>query len=385
MHDFDQVVDRGGTGSLKWDRYARADVLPLWVADMDFRAPPAVVDALKARADHGIFGYTMPYDDVVDEALAYLQTRHGIEAQPEWLVWYPGMVPALNVACRALAAPGEGVMTATPIYPPFLSAPAYSGRQLQAVPLRLEGGDTWTFDFVAMEAAVTDRTRLFSLCNPHNPVGRVFRRDELEEFAKFCIHHDLIICSDEIHCDLILDDVEHIPLSTIGPEIHDRTITLHAPSKTYNLPGLCCAYAVIPNAKLRLEMKKTARGMITEVNAFGYAGCAAAYRHGEPWRKELIAYLKGNRDLLYDFVSTRIPGIVLHPMQATYLAWMDIRALNLEQPVSFFTDHGVGLSDGAHFGDAGFLRINFGCPRATLQEALNRMESAVRTLQDGKN
>ena len=384
MYDFDTIYDRSGTGSLKWDRHAGTDVLPLWVADMDFRAPPAVIDALKIRADHGIFGYTMPHADVADEVLAYLKSRHGVDAQPEWLIWYPGMVPALNVACRALAASGDGVITATPIYPPFLSAPAYSDRQLQAVPLRLKG-DEWTFDFEAMEATVTDRTRLFILCNPHNPVGRVFRRDELERLAEFCIRHDLIICSDEIHCDLILDDAEHIPLSTLGPEIRDRTVTLHAPSKTYNLPGLCCAYAVIPNPRLRLEMKKTARGIITEVNAFGYAGCAAAYRYGEPWRRDLIAYLRANRDLVYDFISTRIPEIALHPMQATYLAWLDVRALKLEQPTSFFIEHGVGLSDGAHFGGAGYLRINFGCPRGTLQEALNRMESAVQTLGNRKN
>lgn len=381
MFDFDHAPDRRGTGSLKWDKYAGRDVIPLWVADMDFASPPAVLDALRARVDHGVFGYTVPYEEVTGEILAYLKRRHGLDARADWLVWLPGLVPALNVACRAFGEPGDGVLTCTPVYPPFLSAPVFSDRKRIAVPLAHEtagpGGAGYRFDWDAMERAVTPDTRLFILCHPHNPVGRVWRREELEQVLDFCEDHDLVLCSDEIHCDLVLDDTPHVPALALGARAAQRTITLHAPSKTYNLPGLACAYAVIPDDGLRATFKRAARGIITEVNAFGYAGCAAAYRHGEPWRQELLAYLRGNRDFLYAFAREHLPGIALAPMQATYLAWLDVRRLKLDAPAQFFEDAGVGLSNGADFGTPGFLRLNFGCPRARIEEALRRMQAAV--------
>lgn len=377
MFEFDEAPDRTGTGSLKWDRYAGRDVLPLWVADMDFRSPPAVADALRARVEHGVFGYTVPHDDVVQATLDYLRRAHGVEARPEWLVWLPGLVPALNVCCRAFGEPGNGVLTLTPVYPPFLSAPHFSDRQRIAAPLLAEGA-RWVIDWEALARAVTPETRLFLLCHPHNPVGRVWRRDELERIVDFCEEHDLVLCSDEIHCDLILDDVPHVPTLALGARAVQRTIALLSPSKTYNLPGLACAYAVIPDDGLRASFKRAARGIITEVNAFGYAACAAAYRHGEPWRRELIQYLRGNRDLLYRFAAERLPGIALRPMEATYLAWLDVRELGLDAPAKFFEDAGVGLSNGNDFGTPGFLRLNFGCPRARLQEGLERMASALR-------
>lgn len=376
MFDFDHAPDRAGTGSLKWDRYAGRDVLPLWVADMDFRSPPAVVDALRARAEHGVFGYTVPYEEVVQETLSYLTRVHGIEARAEWLVWLPGLVPALNVCCRAFGEPGDGVLALTPVYPPFLSAPAFSDRRRIAVPLALEGG-RWTIDWEALERAVTPETRVFLFCHPHNPVGRVWRREELERVVAFCEEHDLVLCSDEIHCDLILDHAPHVPMLSLGAGAQRRTLTLLSPSKTYNLPGLACAYAVIPDDGLRSAFKRAARGILTEVNAFGYAGCAAAYRHGEPWRRALIEYLRGNRDLVYRFAAERLPGIRLEPMEATYLAWLDARGLERDAPAKFFEDAGVGLSNGHDFGAPGFLRLNFGCPRARVQEGLERMARAL--------
>ncbi len=372
MFNFDQTRDRAGTGSLKWDRYAGRDILPLWVADMDFESPPAVIEALHARAAHGVFGYTIPHDGVVREVQAYLGRRHGIEARAEWIVWLPGLVPGLNIACRAFGEPGDSVMTCTPVYPPFLSAPAFQDRRRIAVPLHLEQG-RWAFDWAAMERAVTPGTRLFILCHPHNPVGRVWRRAELEQLVDFCERHNLILVSDEIHCDLILDDVPWTPTLALGEKAAARTITLHAPSKTYNLPGLACAYAVIPDDGLRTTFLRACRGLITEINAFGYAGCAAAYRHGEPWRQALLGYLRGNRDLVYSFIRERMPQIGLQPMEATYLAWLDVRALKLEHPHRSFEEAGVGLSNGVDFGAPGFLRLNFGCPRAQLREALERM------------
>lgn len=376
MFDFDTAPDRHGTGSLKWDRYAGRDIVPLWVADMDFRSPPAVVEALRARVEHGVFGYTVPYEEVVHETLAYLRRVHRLDARPEWLVWLPGLVPALNVCCRAFGEPGGGVLTFTPVYPPFLSAPAFSDRRRIAVPLAAEG-DRWAIDWEALERAVTPDAKLFLLCHPHNPVGRVWRRDELERLVAFCEAHDLVLCSDEIHCDLILDDLPHVPTLALGARAAQRTITLLSPSKTYNLPGLACAYAVIPDDGLRTAFKRAARGVITEVNAFGYAGCAAAYRHGEPWRRELLQVLRGNRDLVYRAAAERLPRIRLRPMEATYLAWMDVRDLGLDAPAKFFEDAGVGLSNGHDFGTPGFLRLNFGCPRTRLQEALDRMARAL--------
>ena len=376
MFDFDQAPDRTGTGSLKWDKYAGRDILPLWVADMDFKSAPAITDALRARVEHGVYGYTVPYEGVVSETLAYLRRMHGLDVDPQWLVWLPGLVQGLNLACRAIGQPGDGVLTVTPVYPPFLSAPGFSDRKRLTVPLILDGS-RWVMDWDGLERAVVPETRLFNLCHPQNPSGRAWSREELLQLLDFCERHNLVLCSDEIHCDLILDDLRHVPTLALGERAAKRTITLMSPSKTYNLPGLACAYAIIPDEQLRHAYKRVARGLITEVNAFGYAGCAAAYRHGEPWRRELIAYLRGNRDFLYAFARARLPGIVMQPMEATYLAWMDVRPLKLENPVKFFEDAGVGLSNGIDFGHPGFLRLNFGCPRARLQEGLNRMAIAL--------
>lgn len=376
MHDFDQIIRRDHTGSLKWDKYAGRPVIPLWVADMDFASPPEVTRALHDRAAHGVFGYTIPYEDVTGEVVRYMQRQHGLAITADDLVWLPGLVPALNLACRTFGTSGSGVLINTPVYPPFLSAPIFSDRQRIAVPLMVRG-ETWQIDWEAMERAVTPDTSLFVLCHPHNPVGRVWTRDELLDIFAFCERHNLVVVSDEIHCDLILDDVPHVAALSLGEQAASRCIAMYAPSKTYNLPGLACAFAVIPNEALRAQFKRTARGIITEINAFGYAGCAAAYKHGEPWRRELITYLRANRDLVYDFVRDHLPGITMLPMAATYLAWLDVRALNLETPAKFFEDAGVGLSNGIDFGAPGFLRLNFGCPRSVLQEGLDRMARAL--------
>ncbi|MEM8549193.1 MAG: PatB family C-S lyase [Verrucomicrobiota bacterium] len=383
MYDFDREINRTDTGSLKWDKYAGQDILPLWVADMDFAAAPKILAAIKSRADHGITGYTKPYASVEDATLAYLQRVHQYEAKRAWLVWLPGLVPALNVVARAFGQAGDGILTCTPVYPPFLTAPVWQDKELITSNLKLEDG-RWTFDFDDLEAKVTPRTRVFVLCSPHNPVGRVYARSELEQLADFCLRHDLILCSDEIHCDLLFEGAEHILTARISEELEQRTITLMAPSKTYNLPGLCCAYAVIANAKLRQQFAVAARGFITEVNCFGYAACEAAYTQGEPWRQELMAYLTANRDTLYQFLDTRLPEIKVWPMQATYLAWLNVeglQALGCKNPHKLFEEHGVGLSAGSDFLDKNFLRLNFGCTRITLIEALERMERAVATLR----
>ena len=380
MYDFDTIINRSGTGSLKWDKYKSTDILPFWVADMDFVSPSPILDALKARTEHGVFGYTIPYEHVEQSVINYMKRVHDYEVEREWLVWLPGLVPGLNVASAAFGEANDSVMTATPVYPPFLSAPQNQNRKLITNDL-LWDGNRYTFDWEAMEKSVSSDTRLFILCNPHNPLGRVFDEDELRQLADFCKRHDMLLCSDEIHCDLVLDeDVKHTCTATLSQEVAQRTLTFMAPSKTYNIAGLSCSFAIIENAKVRNAFKRAASGFITEVNAFGYTACASAYNECEPWRKELIAYLRDNRDYLYAFFANHMPEIKLRPMQATYLAWLDISALGLEVPDEFFEKHGVGLSSGSYFGNKDFLRLNFGCPRSRLEEGLKRMASAVKSL-----
>ena len=378
-YNFDTCPDRNGYGSLKWDKYKNREILPFWVADMDFTTAPEVLAAIKERLEHGVFGYTIPYGEPVQAILNYMKRRHQYEARASWLDFLPGLVPAINMCCHAFTSEDDSVMTATPVYPPFLTAPDYSKRELIAVPLCLNKADRWTLDFDAMEAAIKPNTRMFILCHPHNPVGRVYTREELIRLGDFCEKHDLILISDEIHCDLIFDkSVQHTVTATLGKSIAARTITLMAPSKTYNLPGLACAFSIIEDEKLRLQFRKTLRGIITEVNCFGYAASTAAYNHGEAWRQELLSYLRGNYELIYQFVKENMPDINFRPMESTYLAWFDVSRLELENPARFFEDHGIGLSDGAPFGGPQHVRLNFGCPRDRLLHALEKMAAAIQ-------
>ena len=373
VFDFDRLVDRRGSDSLKWNKYAGRDVLPLWVADMDFAAPPAVIAALERRVAQGHFGYSEPWPSLTDAVLGHLQREYGWSVEADWLVWLPGLVTGLNVACRAVDG---AVLTATPVYPPFLSAPRLSGRSLLRAALDLNDGH-WGWDFPALEAALTPATRLLLLCHPHNPVGRAWREAELIALAEFCERHNLIICSDEIHCGLLLDGApRHIPLAMISDQAARRSITLMAPSKTYNIPGLGCAFAVIPDASLRRRFLAAMNGIVPHVNVLGLAACEAAYRDCDDWRKALIAYLSGNRDYVEAAIAD-LPGLAMTHVEATYLAWVDARALGLDDPAGFFEAAGVGLSRGDDFGLPGWVRLNFGCPRATLDAALERMRSAV--------
>lgn len=376
LFDFDIPIDRGNSGSEKWDRYQGRDIIPLWVADMDFRSPPAVIEALHERVSHGIFGYTHPPKELTTAVIDHLLRDFGWRAEPEWIVWLPGLVCGLNVLCRAVGNMGDAVATFLPVYPPFLSAPPLSQRSLITAHLHLQD-DRWVADTEALERAITPQTRLLLLCSPHNPVGRVWSREELLRFAEVAERHDLVIGSDEIHAGLVLDtDKRHCPIAAISPEIARRTITLLAPSKTYNIPGLGCSFAVISDTGLRRNFQKAMGRIVPHVNLLGYTAALAAYRDGETWRRELVAYLRGNRDLLTEEIS-RMPGLSMTPVEATYLAWIDARGTGIEQPGRFFEEAGVGLSDGSDFGAPGFIRLNFGCRRELLCEALGRMETAL--------
>ncbi len=380
--DFDTPPSRLGTDSQKWQKYEGRDILPLWVADMDFRSSPAIVAALRERVEHGVFGYARPTRSTVQAVVDALARNYGWTIDPSWIVWLPGLVCGLNVTSQAFAQPGEDVLTLTPVYPPFMGAPRNSGRISTQVPFVLNAtAGRWDVDWDALERAVTPKTKLFFLCNPHNPIARVWRRDELVRLGEFCLRHDLVLCSDEIHCDLILDPaLPHVPAATLSPELAARTVTLMAPSKTYNVPGLGTSFAIISDPTLRARFVRATTGIVAEVTCLGYAACEAAYRDSEAWRQALLHYLRGNRDFLLETLARDFPGLrVEAPIEATYLAWINVSTLKLPDPVARFEAHGVGLSEGAFFGarKGDYIRINFGCPRATLAEALRRMKAAL--------
>ena len=372
--DFEHVPERRGSDSVKWNKYAGQDVLPLWIADMDFASPPPVLAALQARVARGDLGYAEPWPALVEAVQAYCQRHYDWRVEADWLVWLPGLVCGINLACRSVD--GE-VLTATPVYPPFLSAPGLSGRGLVRVSLREEGG-RWSWDFAALEAAVTPATRLLLLCHPHNPVGRAWDADELQALAEFAARHDLVVCSDEIHCDLVLDpERHHVPFARLGEDTARRSITLMAPSKTYNIAGLGCSLAIIPDPALRRRYQAARRGIVPDVNVLAFTACASALLEGEAWRQDLLAVLRANRDRVEAAVNA-MPGLSLGHVEATYLAWIDARGLGVDAPVEFFEAAGVGLSDGRDFGLPGWVRLNFGCAPALLDQALDRMRAACQ-------
>lgn len=367
--DFDRLINRRGTASEKWDKYAGRDILPMWVADMDFASAPPILAALQRRIAHGVFGYTHAPQSLIEAAQAHLQTRYGWSVAEDWLVWLPGLVPALNLACRAVGQPGDAVLTATPIYPPFLKAPGLTGRRLATAPLVLRQG-RWQWDWAALENAASN-ARLMLLSHPHNPTGRCWEDDELTALIEFARRRGLIVCSDEIHCDLILESRRHRPLAALDAGFAERTITLMSPSKTWNLAGLGCAFAVIPDTALRRRFRSEMAQVVPPVNALGYAAAESAYREGEPWRQALLNVLRRNRDAIGQALQgSRLPWT---PPEATYLAWLDARAIEPRNPLPAFEQAGIGLADGRDFDAPGWLRLNFGCPPAVLQEALKRM------------
>jgi cystathionine beta-lyase len=377
--DFDTPIDRRSTASVKWNKYGNRDVIPMWVADMDFACAPAIVEALHRRIDHGIFGYSEPPAGLVDATIAHLQSEYGWNVEPDWIVWLPGLVVGLNVVCRAFGREGADVLTAVPIYPPFLSAPVNAARNAVRVQM-IESNGIWRWDMPALERAITPGSQLLLLCNPHNPVGRVFSRDELQAIADVCVRHNLVLCADEIHNGLILDrDKRHIPVASLSREIADRTVTLMSASKTFNLPALGCAYAIASNPDLRQKLRKAMAGIVHHVGLMGYIATEAAYRDGKEWQNALLEYLRGNRDLVEREVA-RMSGLRIWHAEATYLSWIDARALNTNDAVTLFTDVGVGLYDGAPFGAPGFLRLNFACPRPLLEKALERMSRGAQAL-----
>ena len=376
-NDFEPLsVDRSSSDSLKWSRHKDSDILPMWVADMDFRSAEPIIEALHERVTHGVFGYGVAGDETNKAVVEWLKKRHHWEIHPEWIVWTPGLVSALNVVCRAFAKHNEEVFTFIPVYPPFLSAPGLSNRSLLTCPLKNTNG-IYTIDFEKLESVVTEKTKVLLFCSPHNPVGKVWEKETLLKLAAFCLNRNILLCSDEIHCDLVLDTrLKHTPTATLDQDIAANTITLMSPAKTFNLPGLNCGFAVIPNPALRQAYTDAACDIVPHVNVLGYAACRAAYTQGVDWLNNVLDYLSENHRILYDAIN-RIDGLSMAPVEATYLAWIDVRKLNLPDPATFFKKAGVALMNGAEFGQPGFVRLNFACSRQNLLLAIERIKTAV--------
>ena len=383
-HDFDTVLSREGTASLKWERYRDRDVLPFWVADMDFAVAEPIRRALRERLEHPIYGYTLAPDALVEAVRGHLSDEYGWQVEPDWLVWLPGVVPGLAASCRAFVGAGEEVLVNPPLYPHFLDAHEAGRQRLLEVPLRDLGGRA-TWDVAAMRAACTERTRLLMLCSPHNPTGTVFTTGETRAVMALAAERDLVVVSDEIHADLVLDrHARHVPTAVACPEEAARVITLMSASKTWNIAGLNCSFAVIPDETLRGRFRDGARTIVPPVPPLAYEATRAAFAEGGAWRSSLLDYLRGNLALIEERVGS-MPGLALRPLQATYLAWIDATALGLDDAQGWFEARGVGLSAGEQFGLPGHLRMNFACPRSTLVEGLERMAGAaaeaVRKLQ----
>jgi cystathionine beta-lyase len=376
--DFDAPVDRSGTWSSRWERYRGRDVIPLWVADTDFRAPPAVLKAFAERVEHGVFGYTNPPEELRAAIVERMLRLYGWSIEPVWIVFLPGVVPGLHLAARHLLAPGGHALVPTPIYHHFKRAVELAPRAHSDVPLALWGG-RWVFDEDALGAALRPNSKLLFLCNPQNPGGTIFTRPELERLADFAQRHDLVICSDEIHADILLEPGKpHVPIASLAPGVSRRSVTLMSPNKSFNFPAAGCAYAIIEDPELRRAFSADHHATVHDASIFGYVGALAAYREGDDWLAAQLAYLGANRDLVEREVAS-MPGLAMAHVEATYLAWIDASAFGWRDPHAHFLEHGVALSPGAQFGAPAFVRLNFGTQRARLAEALARMRRALPT------
>ena len=377
MFNFDEVIDRTKSSCEKWDKYKGSDIIPAWVADMDFKSPPCVIDALTQRVAEGVFGYTGVDEETLDVIVSFIKRHYDWEIQKEWILFTHGVVSSMNIACLSVEA--KSVMTKTPIYPHFIKAPRYAKKEILAIAMR-EENNRWTLDFDAMEKAITPECKLFMLCNPYNPAGTVFTCKELEKLSEFCLKHNLTICSDEIHADLLISpNAKHIPIASLNEAIAQKSITLMAPSKTFNIAGLQASFAIIPNDTLRRSFSHTMGSMVGGVNLLGLCALKAAYKEGDAWLYALRSYLAENLSLVHDFIAKN-PKLKLLEQEATFLAWIDASALHVKSPYEFFLNHGVGLSDGEPFGNQNFVRLNFGTSKTLLREILDRMQKAMDTL-----
>lgn len=396
-YDFDQICNRKDTDCLKWDMldsvFGEDDIIPLWVADMDFPVAEPVKQALKERVDHPFYGYTRPGAGIVDAVVKRMKDKFNWNIEPEWVVFTPGVVPALHIAIRSLTHPGDEVLLQQPVYYPFFPAVTGSGCQIVNNGLKLVDG-TYEIDFEDLEAKLVpgsglgsnpNRIKTMIFCNPHNPVGRVWSKDEIAKIGKIAIDNGLVVISDEIHCEILFDNHQHVPFATISKEFEQNCIICMSPSKTFNLAGLDVSSIIIPNKKIREDFINTQSGMVPGPNLFGLTALEAAYRHGDEWLEQVMAYIKENLDFLIDYIENKIPGIEVIKPQGTYLIWLDCRKLGMDnQELKNFMlkEAKVGLNDGFIFGKegSGFVRMNIACPRTILKESLKRIDKAVEKL-----
>lgn len=386
MNFFEQKTDRSVSNSVKWNMYPN-DVLPMWVADMDFKVADPIYDALRARLEERVFGYDFNPRELKAVIIDRLDSKYGWRVDEHEIVSLPGVVPGFNIAVQELVRPGEGLLVQTPVYRPILKIGEMLRRKSQEMLLSVDDSGRYFVDMDFFREAITEDTRMFLLCNPHNPVGRVFSRAELEAMADECERNDIIICSDEIHCDITYEGVEHIPVASISPEVAERSITLMSPGKTFNIPGLNFAFAIVQNSRLRKRIKQALPGSAApETNIMGSIAALAAYRECAEWHAALLEQLQSNRDYICDFVAENLDGVRLWRPEGTYLAWMDFRKIAFPEskdPYEHLLQAGrVALNPGSEFGPGGngFARLNFGCPRAILTEGLERIALALRKI-----
>lgn len=379
--DLDTVFERHGTDSKKWSLYP-ADVLPMWVADMDFPVAGPIIQALSKRLEHPLLGYGVPQDNLRQTVVEYLWQRYAWRVQPEELVFLPGVEPGFNMALNALVAADKGVLLQTPNYGPLAQAPDHWQLSRIELPFKADAHGEYPTDIEALSHALKN-AGAFLLSNPHNPLGKVFSGEELHLIGEACVKHEVLIISDEIHADILFDGRRHVPIASLSPQISRRTITLMSASKAYNIAGLKTAFAVVQDESLRKRFNAGRLGLVDSVNVLGLEATRAAYSECAEWLGDVNTYLQANRDYLADAIKTRLPGIVMHLPQSTYLAWLDCSALGLENPQKFFLEHAkVGLSAGSEFGAdcQQFVRLNFGCPRTLLEEGLARMQRSLQNI-----
>jgi cystathionine beta-lyase len=389
-YNFDAIIDRHHTSCEKWDfmtkKFGRDDLLAMWVADMDFTAPPEVAEVLKNRVDHGIFGYTGKIDNYFQSIVEWVEKRHkwGIEA--EWIRHSPGVVPALSMAVLAFTKPGDGIVVQPPVYPPFFSAASGRGRHIIENPL-VERHGRFEMDFEDLEKKIDSSVKMIFLCSPHNPVGRVWTKEELTKLGEICLRHNLIVVSDEIHSDIIYKGFHHIPMASLSPEIASRTITCIAPSKTFNIAGLSTSAVIIPDPQIRDAYTSVLNFLhIDGGNLFGTFALEAAYRKGEPWLHALLEYLEGNVNFIEKYLTENLPDIKLVRPEGTYVPFLDCRGLGLsgDELLDLFVNKArVAMNNGAWFGTGGegFMRMNIATPRALIKEGLDRISRAVACIE----
>ncbi|OXS77629.1 MalY/PatB family protein [Domibacillus enclensis] len=389
MSRFDEVIERRGTHAVKWDGlktvFGREDVLPMWVADMDFKAPDEVSEAIQKAAAHGIFGYTIVPDSTKEVIVNWMQSRHHWSVQKEWLLFNHGVVPSIGAAVEALTKPGDAVIVQPPVYNPFFEMIERNERKLVHNELLLKDG-RYEMDFADLEEKIqTEKAKMVVLCSPHNPGGRVWTKEELTTLCEICEKHNVYLVSDEIHADLTREPNKHLPAASLSERYAAFTVTLVAPSKTFNLAGLQASALIIPNKDIRTRLQKVfaRQGQFT-LNQLGIAGMEAAYRHGSEWLEEALDYIQENARLVKEYAEKNIPSISVMEPEGSYLVWVDCRSLGLpdKELLDLFLVHGVALGNGAKYGPGGegFMRINVACPRATVEETMNRMKKAVESL-----